>query len=56
MRVASEKFRGKIGQMADYPTVVNQIVVPDADGRFVYPVQAMTFFSEFLNFGISSPI
>lgn len=36
-------------QIAGHPTVVNQIVVPDADGRFIYPVQAMTFFSEFLD-------
>jgi hypothetical protein len=36
-------------QMAGYPQVVNQIVVPDADARYIYPVEAMQFFSEFLN-------
>jgi len=36
-------------QMTGYATVVNQVVVPDADARYINPYQAMQFLSEFLN-------
>lgn len=35
-------------QVSGNPAVVNQVVAPDADAQFIWPVQAMQFFSEFL--------
>jgi len=36
-------------QMSGYPTVVNQVVAPDADARYILAAAAMSFYSEFLN-------
>ncbi|MGD1211252.1 MAG: hypothetical protein ABR973_07850 [Candidatus Acidiferrales bacterium] len=36
-------------QLTGYPTVTNQIVVPDANARYIAPYAAMQFLSEFLD-------
>jgi hypothetical protein len=36
-------------QPEGYPSVTNQVVVPDADGQYIWPVQAMAVFTEFLD-------
>jgi hypothetical protein len=35
-------------QPTGYPSVVNQVIAPDADAQYIWPVQAMQVFSEFL--------
>jgi hypothetical protein len=35
-------------QVAGYPAAVNQIIAPDADAQYIWPVEAMQIFTEFL--------
>ena len=37
-------------QVTGHPTVVNQVVLPDAQARYLLPVTSMQFASEYLNF------
>jgi len=36
-------------QVSGYPAVVNQVIAPDADARYIQPYAAMQFYSEFLS-------
>ena len=36
-------------QVTGFPTVVHQVVLPDADARYLFPPYTMQFYSEFLN-------